>query len=190
MVRRFLAEGYFPMGEDDGTCNWYTCDPRGLLPVEGLHVPRSLRRLLRRGVYSVSFDTAFREVVESCRRGEDDWIVDEIVECYCAIHEEGWGHSAEAWLQGELVAGVYGVAAGALFCAESMFHRAPGAGNVALHALVEELGRQGFQVIDTQTTTPHLKRLGGFTVPRREYLWSVAEALRAPTPWGRAGMET
>lgn len=183
--------GLFPMptrrapasrpGRPARALGWWSPDPRGVIPLGGLRVTRSLRRSIRR--YDVRLDTAFDAVVDSC--GDPGrphgWISPEIRAAYRRLHDLGWAHSVEAWLDDQLVGGLYGVGVGGLFAGESMFHRAPDASKVALVALVDRLldapdptGR----LLDVQWLTPHLASLGAVEVPRADYLDRLDEALR------------
>jgi leucyl/phenylalanyl-tRNA---protein transferase len=188
--------GLFPMhvrlGRRGGTeLGWWSPDPRGVLPLDGLVVTRSLRRSCLR--YEVSVDRAFGDVVAGCadpaRPG--GWITSEIAEAYGELHRLGWAHSVEVRdASGALVGGLYGVGIGGLFAGESMFHRVPDASKVALVALVELLREDGRpRLLDVQWATPHLARLGVVQVPRPEYAALLAEALRLPSArcWSGAG---
>jgi leucyl/phenylalanyl-tRNA--protein transferase len=173
------ATGFFPMS-DGGRIRWYSPNPRGIIPLERFHLPRRLARLIRQGRFDVRVDTAFRRVIEACAadREEGTWISPEIVESYCALHEAGRAHSVEAWREGTLVGGLYGVALGGAFFGESMFHHERDASKIALVALVERLRAQGFSLLDVQWVTPHLETFGAMEVPRRRYLMMLEEALR------------
>nr|WP_269205102.1 leucyl/phenylalanyl-tRNA--protein transferase [Motilibacter aurantiacus] len=177
--------GIFPMRLDGvhGPLAWWSPGPRGILPLDGLQVSRSLRRSLRR--YTVTVDTAFADVVAACAdpRRDGAWIDDEIRAGYQRLHELGWAHSVEAWEGGELVGGLYGVAIGGLFAGESMFHRAVDASKVALVSLVRMLGEDGVpRLLDVQWSTPHLASLGVVEVSRRRYLRLLRAALELPLP--------
>ena len=176
---RGYREGRFPMGLDGGEIGWFSPDPRGILPLETFHVPRRLARVVRSGEYTMRVDTAFEEVMRACaaRREEGTWINDEILASYVALHRLGLAHSIEAWRDGALAGGLYGVHLGAAFFGESMFHRAPNASKVALAALVERLRRRGFLLLDTQWVTQHLAQFGAIEIPRRQYLRLLAAAL-------------
>jgi leucyl/phenylalanyl-tRNA--protein transferase len=182
---RGYREGRFPMGLDGGEIGWFSPDPRGILPLETFHVPRRLARVVRSGVYTLRVDTAFEEVMRACaaRREEGTWINDEILASYVALHRLGLAHSVEAWRDGALAGGLYGVHLGAAFFGESMFHRAPDASKVALVALVERLRRRGFLLLDTQWVTPHLAQFGAVEIPRRQYLRLLAAALSRDCPF-------
>lgn len=168
---------------EDGQIGWFQPKRRALFPLEGIRVSRSLQRVIRRGAYEITFDQAFEEVMRRCIRPEDNWISEEFVQVYTAIHREGWGHSAECWFDGELVGGVYGVALGSCFCAESMFYRRSNASKVALWALVNRCRELGFTLFDAQIMNPHLRSLGAFEVPHEKYIDLLHQALRRTTPW-------
>ena len=177
--------GFFPMGlGDEGRppLGWWSPDPRGILPLDGLHVSRSLRRSVRR--FEITVDTAFEAVLEGCADPARDgrWITPEIAAAYGRLHRLGWAHSVEVWDGEELAGGLYGVAVAGLFAGESMFHRATDASKVALVALVEMVRADGDprRLVDVQWRTDHLASLGVVDVPRREYRRRLADALAAP----------
>lgn len=175
------ASGWFPMAVAPGAIRWYSPDPRGIVPLETFHVPRRLARTLRRQRFDVRVNTAFREVITACSQRIDDegnWIDDEILESYCALHVEGYAHSVETWQDGALVGGLYGVALGGAFFGESMFHRVADASKAALAGLVDRLRARGFTVLDTQWVTGHLAQFGAIEIPRRRYLRLLDEAVR------------
>lgn len=160
----WYAEGYVPM--------WWSPDPRALLDPEHLHVARSLRKRLRKGEFSLTWNQGFPLVMRECaqRRRDGTWILPEMRTAYERLHRLGHAHSLEVWSDGKLVGGTYGVQVGGLFAAESMFHRATDMSKVALVALVRNLFRAGIRLLDVQFATEHLKTLGVFEVPRAEYL--------------------
>lgn len=170
--------GYFPMPIDDDL-GWWSPQRRGVLPLEGLRLTRSLRRSCRR--FEIRIDTAFEEVIDACADPARDggWIDEGIRAAYVELHRLGWAHSVEAWQDGALVGGLYGVATGGLFAGESMFHRVTDASKVALVALVDLLddGRAG-RLVDVQWRTDHLASLGVVEIDRAEYL----ERLRVAVP--------
>jgi len=180
------AAGIFPMAEsaDDPELFWVDPKRRGILPLDGLHVPRRLRRVLRRGVFSVRCDTAFEAVMRSCAEASETrpttWINEEIVRLYAALHRMGNAHSVECRRDGVLVGGLYGVALGGAFFGESMFSRATDASKVALVHLVARLKRGGFLLLDAQFITAHLARFGALEVPRAKYRRQLATALAQP----------
>ncbi len=174
--------GLFPMPVDGGVVAWWSPDPRGILPLEGLRVSRSLRQAVGRA--EVSVDRAFPAVIEACAdpARPHGWINEAIVAAYTRLHELGWAHSVEVWNGDDLVGGLYGVAVGGLFAGESMFHRQRDASKVALVHLVGLLDDGEPRVLDVQWTTPHLTSLGAVDVPRTEYLDLLGAALEAPLP--------
>jgi leucyl/phenylalanyl-tRNA--protein transferase len=176
--------GLFPMKVGRRrTLGWWSPDPRGIVPVDGLHVSRSLRRSRRR--FEVRLDTAFEQVMRACAdpRRPAGWIDDDFVRAYATLHELGWTHSVETWIDDELVGGLYGVAVGGLFAGESMFHRVTDASKVALVATVEHLGRRGFTLFDVQWVTPHLASMGAVEVRRAEYHRRLDAALAVDPTW-------
>ncbi|HXJ33186.1 MAG TPA: leucyl/phenylalanyl-tRNA--protein transferase [Candidatus Eisenbacteria bacterium] len=176
--------GIFPWPDQSGRLLWWSPDPRAIIPLSGFHASTSLRRLRRRGRYAVTRDTACADVIRGCATSHGPtWITPEMLAAYVRLHEMGWAHSVEVWRQGELVGGVYGVAMGGLFAAESMFHLARDASKVALAELVEHLRTRGFQLLDVQLATPHLRSLGAIEIPRAEYLALVEEARDLRVSW-------
>ncbi len=175
--------GLFPMPVRRRTLAWWSPDPRGILPLDGLRLTRSLRRSTAR--YEVRVDTAFDAVIAACAdpRRQHGWIDDRITEAYQRLHRLGWAHSVEAWTpEGDLAGGLYGVAIGGLFAGESMFHRRTDASKVALVHLVGLLERGGATLLDVQWTTDHLRSLGAVDVSREDYLDRLAAALARPLP--------
>jgi leucyl/phenylalanyl-tRNA--protein transferase len=177
--------GIFPWPVEDYELLWWSPDPRAILPLDALHVSRSLARRLRQQRFRVTLNAAFAEVIGGCADREDTWITPALRTAYERLHALGWAHSVEVWSpEGTLAGGLYGVAVGALFSAESMFHRARDASKVALVALVEHARRVGLTLLDVQVPSNHLASLGARTIPRREYLARVAEAVRRPVRVG------
>lgn len=170
--------GIFPWYGEDYLPMWWSPDPRALVSASSLHVSRSLRRTLHRGGFELSWNRCFRRVMSACGDGREDgtWVIPEMLDAYERLHRSGFAHSLEVWWDGELVGGIYGVQIGALFAAESMFHRRTDMSKVALVALVQVLTAGGIDVIDVQFVTPHLATLGAFTVPRTDYLQRIAAA--------------
>jgi leucyl/phenylalanyl-tRNA--protein transferase len=179
------ASGWFPMADDEGRIRWYSPDPRGIIPLDAVHVPKRLARTLRQNAFEVRFDTAFGEVIRACAddREEGTWITREIIDTYVALHREGLAHSVEAWLGGELAGGLYGVALRGAFFGESMFHRVTDASKVALISLTEHLRRRGYFLLDVQWVTPHLETFGAVEISRREYLRRLKLAIEADVQW-------
>jgi leucyl/phenylalanyl-tRNA--protein transferase len=179
--------GIFPMPVDNRRMGWWSPDPRGVIPLDGLRVSRSLSKACAR--FEIRIDTSFRAVAEACatpgRPGA--WITRPILEAYTELHRLGWAHSVEAWRDGVLAGGLYGVAIGGLFAGESMFHHETDASKVALVALVNALGKGAERLLDVQWLTPHLASLGAVAISRTDYLARLASALPLPPPAAFAG---
>jgi leucyl/phenylalanyl-tRNA--protein transferase len=181
LVLAAYRSGVFPWSERGRPVTWWCPDPRAILPLHELHVPRRLARTLARGPWDVRVNEAFDEVVRACAvRPEGTWIHPEMAACYRALHARGAAHSLEVRREGRLVGGIFGVAVGGAFAAESMFHRARDASKVALVHLVRRLAARGFALLDVQFATDHLRRFGVRQIPRREYLARLAEVVEEP----------
>ncbi len=177
---------------------WIDPEERGILPLEGFHVARSLRKTLDGALFQIRCDTAFEQVMRACGEPAEDrpdtWINEEIVRLFVDLHRLGLAHSVETWRDGCLVGGLYGLALGGAFCGESMFSRRTDASKVALVHLVARLKRGGFTLLDVQFVTDHLKRFGAVEIPRADYQARLAAALeraaffdRSPdVPWREA----
>lgn len=185
-----LLEGYrvgvFPWYSDDQPILWWSPDPRFVLELNDFKVSRSLRKTINRGIFKVSFDRAFEDVIRTCAAVPRDgqagtWITAEMQAAYIKLHRMGFAHSVESWLEGELVGGLYGVSLGRAFFGESMFHHKGDASKIALAALVEKLKTWEFDFIDAQMATEHLTRLGAKELPRRIFLRRLRSAVRHPT---------
>ncbi|MDQ7008011.1 MAG: leucyl/phenylalanyl-tRNA--protein transferase [Acidobacteriota bacterium] len=191
--RRLLtayAAGIFPWPHEGYPLLWFSPDPRMVLVPDRLHVARRLRRRLRQRPYRVTLDTACPRVIEACAtvpRGRETgtWITAEMIEAYVRLHELGFVHSAEAWRGEALVGGIYGVSLGGAFIGESMFHRADGASRAAFIALVLQIRRWGFGLLDAQVPTDHVRRYGARPWPRSRYLKVLARLVEQPTRRGR-----
>ncbi|HYC13348.1 MAG TPA: leucyl/phenylalanyl-tRNA--protein transferase [Stellaceae bacterium] len=194
LLLRAYAAGLFPMAEsaEDPDLFWVDPDPRGVLPLTRFHLPRRLKRTVRSGPYEVRVDTAFSRVMRGCAEPTGirpkTWINEEIFRLYDLLFERGFAHSVEAWQEGELVGGLYGVALGGAFFGESMFSRERDASKVALVHLVARLVRGRFRLLDTQFVTEHLRRFGAIEISRGEYHRLLAEALGADA-YFPAGLE-
>ena len=183
--------GIFPWYEEGQPILWHSPDPRMVLPVGSLRVPRSVVKARRKGLYRITLDAAFDEVIGGCatapRQGQrGTWITPDMRRAYGELHRRGFAHSAEAWSEGALVGGLYGVSLGAVFFGESMFARAPEASKVAFVTLVEAIRSWGITLVDSQVYTEHLARFGAEEWPRSRYLKSLRQALEHPTrkgPW-------
>jgi leucyl/phenylalanyl-tRNA--protein transferase len=179
-----LLQGYrlgvFPMAMEDGEIGWFSPDPRAILPLEEFHVPHTLHRIMRKGIFEVRIDVSFAEVMRECAHRDETWINGEIIESYTRLHQLGHAHSVEAWQDGQLAGGLYGVSIGAAFFGESMFHRVRDASKIALLALVERLRERRFTLLDTQWVTPHLLQFGALEIPRSEYIHLLTTAVNLP----------
>ncbi len=175
-----LLQGYglgvFPMAMEDGAIEWFSPDPRGILPLDNFHVPHALRRVVLKQKFETRINTAFGRVIRSCAKRGETWINREIIESYERLHEQGHAHSVECWFEGKLAGGLYGVALGGAFFGESMFHEVTDASKVALHSLVLRLRAQRFILLDTQWLTPHLQRFGALEISRRDYMHLLGRA--------------
>ena len=167
------------MAMEDGEIAWFSPDPRTIIPLETFHVPHGLKRTLRKNLFDIRIDTAFETVMRHCAQREETWINEEIIESYVNLHREGFTHSVEAWRDGQLAGGLYGVALGGAFFGESMFHLVTDASKVALHALVTRLRERGFSLLDTQWSTPHLLRFGVQEISRKQYIERLADSVHA-----------
>jgi leucyl/phenylalanyl-tRNA--protein transferase len=187
------SRGLFPMDVGrDGPLGWWSPDPRGVLPLDGLRATRSLRASSRR--YRVTIDMAFDEVMSGCadQRRAHGWITSAFQAAYSRMHALGYAHSVETWLGDDLVGGLYGIEIGGLFAGESMFHRARDASKVALVSLVDALGGAGAaadgRLLDVQWPTPHLESLGVVAIPRHDYLRRLETARALPPKLGANGL--
>ncbi len=178
------ASGIFPMAEsrDDRGLFWVDPDVRGILPLNAFHIPRRLRRTLRQARFEIRCDTAFEDVLRNCAEATDDrpetWINQEIETLYRALFDMGFAHTVECWEDGTLVGGLYGVSLGAAFFGESMFGRARDASKIALCHLVARLDLGGYQLLDTQFVTDHLRQFGAVEISRSKYRDLLATAVR------------
>ncbi|MEM0944623.1 MAG: leucyl/phenylalanyl-tRNA--protein transferase [Pseudomonadota bacterium] len=179
LLLRAYEAGVFPMAEAADSDKIFWVDPRqrGILPLDGFHLPRSLRKRLKRGDHTVTVDRAFSQVLEGCADRDETWINPEITALYTALHHIGHAHSVEVWQGPRLLGGLYGVRIGGAFFGESMFSAAPDGSKIALAHLVARLRHGGFSLLDTQFTTPHLEGLGAFEIPRAEYRHWLDKAL-------------
>jgi leucyl/phenylalanyl-tRNA--protein transferase len=193
-VERLLAayrRGIFPWFGEGDPILWHSPNPRFALVPSELHVPRSLEKVLKRGAFEIRYDTAFEEVIAQCARtfrpGQSGtWITAEMRAAYVELHRAGYAHSAEAWQQGTLVGGLYGIALGSVFFGESMFAAAPDASKAAFAVLVRQLVDWRFTLIDCQQETAHLARFGATAWPRGRFLEALKAGLKDPTrrgPW-------
>lgn len=184
------ASGIFPWYEEGLPILWHSPNPRYVLELASLHVPKSLEKQIKRAPYQIAFDRNFREVMRNCgevkRPGQKGtWITDEMLDAYCRLYELGYAHSAEAYADDKLVGGLYGVCLGGIFFGESMFAKAPDASKIAFVTLCRGLQTLGIDLVDCQVRTDHLERFGAVSWPRHKYLTELRARLEKPTPRGR-----
>jgi leucyl/phenylalanyl-tRNA---protein transferase len=174
----------WPMSKRDTAVPWFSPDPRAIIEFEKFHVPRRLLRVCKSGRFEICFDRDFEGVICGCAVGRGrkggTWLTPKMIAAYIRMHELGHAHSVEAWQDGRLAGGVYGIAIAGLFAAESMFYRVPEASKVALVHLVDHLRLRGYELLDVQQLTPNTARFGAIEIPRREYLHRLDEALKKP----------
>lgn len=165
--------GIFPMGEDDGSISWYETTPRAILPVElptsEIRIPRSLAQVIKKKEFEIKIDTAFDKVIRQCARRETTWINRLIEKAFTELHEQGYAHSIETWLGGELAGGLYGVAYKGAFFGESMFYLVSNASKVAVVKLYEILKKNKYMLLDIQMMTPHFKMMGAVDISKNDY---------------------
>jgi leucyl/phenylalanyl-tRNA--protein transferase len=183
--------GIFPWYSPGEPILWWSPDPRLVLFPAEFHLAKRLARTIRQQIFSITFDTAFAQVIKACgqtrrKEGQGTWLDEEMIRAYCELHDQGHAHSVECWQNGELVGGLYGVALGAVFFGESMFSLVPDSSKVALAGLVERLQGWDFELIDCQVGTGHLQRLGAREISGAEFSTRLAEAVAKPSrlgPW-------
>jgi leucyl/phenylalanyl-tRNA---protein transferase len=186
------SNGIFPWFSEGNTVLWWSPDPRCVLFPDKLHVSKRLARRIRGGNYTVTFDRDFEEVIDRCsaaeRKGQDGtWITEDMRKAYVRLHRDGYAHSVEVLMEGELAGGLYGVSLGKVFCGESMFHLRPDASKLALYHLVERLRKWRFPMIDCQVTNPYLLSMGAEEIPRREFLKYLKKYVSKPGHYGMWG---
>jgi leucyl/phenylalanyl-tRNA--protein transferase len=196
LLLRVYARGIFPMVDPrTGAVEYYSPDPRGVIPLERFRVPKSLARVLAKHVFELRTDTAFERVIRACSESRpgrrETWLDERLIEAYVELHAHGFAHSVEAWREGRLVGGLYGVHIGAAFFGESMFSRPEQGGTDAskfcLVKLVDKLRACGFTLLDTQFVTPHLAQFGCVEIPRKRYLALLQDAIRRTADWTLGG---
>ncbi|MGD8981110.1 MAG: leucyl/phenylalanyl-tRNA--protein transferase [Desulfobacterales bacterium] len=182
--------GIFPWFSNNEPILWWSPDPRLVLYPHEIKISKTLRKIIKKDVFSVTMDLAFKEVINECahvrvQKNEGTWIVKEMIDAYCNLHDSGFAHSVEVWHQGYLAGGLYGVSLGKCFFGESMFTRISNASNVGLVKLVEHLKELSFDMIDCQVPTEHLTRFGARQIPRMHFLHQLENSLKAPTQKGK-----
>jgi leucyl/phenylalanyl-tRNA---protein transferase len=176
---RAYSEGVFPWFNEGDPILWWSPDPRAIFILDDFHISHRLQRTIRSGRFQTTVDRDFAAVIRGCAdRAEGTWITSTMIEAYERLHRMGHAHSVESWQDGELAGGVYGVAIGGFFAAESMFFRKSDGSKVALAELVERLKRQGYELLDTQLVTTHTSSLGAIEIPRADYLRRLAAAIK------------
>ncbi len=180
---RFLLDaycsGFFPMASPETKeIQWFSPDPRGIIELSAFKASRSLRQTIKKGIMEVRINGRFEIIMRECARREETWISEDLIRSYVRLHELGFAHSVESWVGEELAGGLYGVAIGGAFFGESMVSLRRDASKVALAALIERLKQRGFELLDTQYMTPHLRRFGGSEIPRAEYMRRLDTAIR------------
>ena len=186
--------GIFPWYSAGDPILWWSPDPRLVLPIESFHASRSLRRVIQKGTFRITFDTAFKRVINGCaarrqKGGGGTWIVPEMIAAYIELHDAGIAHSVEAWMGDELAGGLYGVSLGRCFFGESMFTRITNASKVALAALVSYIKNRGFGFVDCQVTSDHMLRMGAHEIPRHTFLVMLEKSMAFPSLIGKWGDE-
>lgn len=178
------CQGIFPMAHEDGDIYWYDPDPRAILPLNDFHIPRSLKRTIKKNPFNIRINYSFTDVMKACAAPapgrESTWISNELILAYTKLHQQGFAHSVEIWQSEQLVGGLYGVAVRGLFAGESMFSHATNSSKIALVYLVERLRRKGFLLLDTQFMTEHLRQFGALEIEAQEYKRRLQIALTIP----------
>ena len=176
------AQGYFPMADEQNGLQWFNPDPRAIIPLNTYKPAKSLRPILNKGLFEIRVDTQFEPVMRACSmpRSEDDgvWISEEMIMAYTELHRLGFAHSVEAYLDHQLVGGLYGVSIGGVFCGESMFSKVPNSSKVAFHYLIQNLNANQFELLDTQFINDNVLRYGAIEISRDTYLRRLAKALK------------
>jgi leucyl/phenylalanyl-tRNA---protein transferase len=178
------GQGAFPMTDDDGVVRFYLPEDRAVFRDLEMHVSRSLKKVIERADYEVSFDRDFEGVVRGCFRDDDNWLSQELLDLYVMAHGEGWAHSCEIWVDGDLAGGLFGMAVGGVFSADSMFHRVTDMSKVALFYMLKNVKSKGFLLFDAQIMNSHTQSLGCVEILCEDYIHLRERALRVNTDWG------
>jgi len=174
------STGYFPMAETaQGEISWYSPNPRAVIPLDGVIVSKSLRKVVEKEIFEIRIDSNFETVMKMCafRNGEETWISPEIIDSFTKLHLQGYAHCVETWFEGELVGGLYGVCINGAYFGESMFSRKTDASKVAFVHLTNRLRERGFLLLDSQFINPHMERLGAIEIPKNDYLELLKTAI-------------
>ncbi len=177
LLESAYRQGIFPMADPEGEINWYSPDPRAIIGIDHFHLPRRLLRTIRQQTFEMATDRNFEQVIRRCAGRKETWINEEIILAYTALHRSGKAHSVEAYFEGDLAGGLYGVSLGGAFMGESMFTIKRDASKVCLAFLIDRLRERGYTLLDTQFITPHLARFGAMGIPRADYLRRLEKAL-------------
>lgn len=181
LLVRAYKEGYFPMADSyDGNIYWHSPDPRAIFPLEKIKTPRSIKQFISKNNFSFTINKDFKKVITLCADRDDTWISDEIIAAFVQLHNIGYAHSVETWIDKELVGGLYGVSIGAAFFGESMFNNIPNASKSAFYYLVNYIKSRNFILLDTQYINHHTAMLGAIEIPRIQYLKILRKAIEIP----------
>ena len=185
------ANGFFPMPhpQTEEIC-WFNPDPRAVIPLDAFHFSKSLKRSIKKGGFKPTIDQDFVGVLDQCAARDDTWINEEIKAAYTDLHKSGHAHSLEVWQDNELVGGLYGVALGGAFFAESKFHKVTDASKAAVYFLTEHMKSKGMKLLEVQFLTPHLTRLGAIEIPASEYQKLLQIAISTPADFTKLGAKT
>jgi leucyl/phenylalanyl-tRNA--protein transferase len=180
------SQGVFPMADRDGAIRWYSAEPRGIIPLELFHISKTLAAVVKHNLFEIRINHDFAQTMRACMNARADatWINEKLIHAYTRLHEMGHAHSVEAWRDGELAGGLYGVSLGAAFFGESMFHRQRDASKVALVHLINRLRERKFELLDTQASTQHLARFGCIEISADEYLSRLKVAIQKQRTFG------
>ena len=185
--------GIFPMADADGTIYWYAPDPRAIIPLDNYKPSKSLKPILNKKQFEIRINSDFKGVMQGCAlpriEEQETWISDEIIQAYTELHQLGFAHSVETYIDNRLVGGLYGVAIGSAFFGESMFHLVPNASKVAFHYLIQILRAQGFQLLDSQFINDNVKRFGAIEITKYQYIKKLKEALEKKAHFSETEIE-
>jgi leucyl/phenylalanyl-tRNA--protein transferase len=190
LVLAAYGAGIFPMGETRGRISWHSPDPRCIIDLENFHTPKRLARTYRKGVFEMRVNHNWDAVIRKCAERETTWITEPIIAVYTRLHEAGFAHSVEAYANGKLAGGLYGVSLGGAFFGESMFHEVTDASKISLVFLVQHMRERGFTLLDSQFRTEHLSQFTAVNIPRNHYLSRLERALTLDCHFGDEQIKT